>query len=132
VKVRDMLVRRRRWLGGAAVGIAALATISVIVVSPAAAYASEICPIIDVGGPCDEAPPVSRTVYLDIESEAWGISGDAALASAQFDAEQQCFSLAAAEGGRFTRAEFYYGHATNQGGLWKAIARVQCRYVVGR
>ena len=131
MKVRDVLIRRRRWLGGVALGIAALATVSVIVVSPAAAYASEICPIIDVEGPCDEAPPAPRTIYLDIESEAWGISAESALNSAQYDAEQQCFSLAAADHGRFTRATFYYGNAHNYGGLWKALARVQCSYVVG-
>ena len=132
MKVRDMLVRRRRWLGGVAVGVAALATISAIVVSPAAAYASEICPIIDTTEICDEAPPVPRTGNLVIESEAWGISAEAALYIAQADAEQQCFALSAAEGGRYTRAEFFYGNAHNYGGLWKAMARVQCTYVVGR
>jgi hypothetical protein len=128
MKVRDMVVRRRRWLG--AFGIAALATISVVVVSPAAAYASEICPIIDVSGPCDEAPPISRTVDIDIEAEAWGLSPESAFYSAEADAEQQCFALAAAEGGVITRATPLYGRSTYQGGLWKAMARVHCHYVV--
>ena len=131
--IRDLLVRRRRWLRGVASGIAAVATISVIVVSPAAAYATEICPITDTTEICDKTPfdPPPRSVDLQIEREAWDISATSALNRAQADAEQQCFLLSAAEGGHHTRAEQIYGHASYQGAFWKARVVVQCTYIVG-
>ena len=134
MKDHEMSVRRWRWLSRWAVGlgIAALATVGVTAVSPAAAQATEICPIQPFS--CYPTDDPDGTYASELIDSAQGFSSSSieeAVVNARANALAECKRRANLAHATEPKIHGGEGEAYPVIGGWRAALRnIECRYRV--